>query len=330
MTVSTHSLVNQVAATMGVSWYTLVTALLSVGWTQQGSGDGTTFSNSAAGPVVSGGTGTGGLDGTNRWVRLRDPSGNREIIIKRESSASVWSLYYSYSARFTGGSPGASARPTATDEVTIISSGNFNTSALIYTHAVVEDTAINGVWGFWLIRTIQSTSTRADFICCDPLSSRTDESRYASLGSVIDPCVWHAFQGTASPAGSSSSLSVTMQLLYSPTLSTRTLIPIICARFGTNNGSGNTISDASGISAGGMGANDYDGGDDIIAVRYMRFLNQGSGNPGLFFGLSHHLSEKTIIARNYPDVVQHPSSDLAWVYYNGFAIPWPKGTTPSP
>lgn len=327
MTVSTHSSVNQSAANATLAMDVLRVALIAAGWTQQGSGDGTTFSNSAAGPVVSGGSGVGGLDGTSRWVRLRDPGGGREIIIQRNGASSQLSLYYSYSARFTGGSPGAAARPTATDEVTIINTLTFSSTTPSYAHAIVEDTPVNGVYGFWLIRTVQSTSVRMDFIACDPISAGTDESRYGVIGTAIDPCVWHTFNNVASPAGSSSGLLATMQTLYAPTSSLRTLFFVICARFGTNNGSGNVMSDASGPAT-GMGVNDYDGGDDLVAVRYMRFTNQTGGNPGVMLGLSHHLSEKTIVARNYPDVVQHGSSDLAWVYYNGFAIPWPKGTAP--
>lgn len=330
MTVSTYSSVNQAANTAALAIGTVLrAALLAAGWTQVGSGDGSTFSNAGAGPVANGGSGATGLDNSTAWVRWRDPAGAREILFQRIGS-NTFSLWYSYGARFTGGSPSATVRPTASDEQQILNSANFTSTTPAYAHAVVESVAINGVYGFWLMRTVQSTSVRMDFIACDPLSNVSDETRYGVLGTQIDPCVWLTFNGTASPQMTPTSLSSTsgLQILINPTQPGRSMLPVTCARIATNNGSGNAMADGSSAPA-GMGTNDYDGNDDLEACLYVRFVNMGSGNPGAVIGYSHHMSLKTIAARQYPDVVQHGSSDLAWVYYSTLAIPWPKGTAPS-
>ncbi len=333
MTVSTHSSVNQSAATMSAALNVLRAALLTAGWTQVGSGDASTFSNSGTGPVTGGGSGAGGMDNTGAWVRLRDPGGVREMIFQRGASSASWSLFYSVGARFTGGSPSATVRPTATDEVTVFSAVNFSTTSPAYAHAIVEDTAINGVYGWWLVRTQQATSVRMDFIGCDPLSSGTDQSRYAVLGAAVDPCVWINFPSISTPALDPASLgtgnAAVAQILFAPNLSTRALLTICCLRDGLNDGSGNTMATGGATTPNGMAANDYDSGDDLVAVMYGRLNNQSNGNPGMLIGLSHHMSMKTIAARQYPDVVQHGSSDLAWLYYNTLGIPWPKGTVPS-
>src|SRR5438105_3370476 len=101
---------NQTPLTGALAFYQLIALMLAAGWTQQGSGDGATFSNAAAGPVVSGSIGTGGLNNTNAWVRLRMPVVNgvtREITIQRTSASSIWRVKYSRSGGFTGGAPSA-------------------------------------------------------------------------------------------------------------------------------------------------------------------------------------------------------------------------------
>jgi len=329
MTVATFSSVNQAVTTTALMWNVLRVALLAAGWTQEGSGDGTTFSNAATGPVTGGGTGVAGLDGTGRWVRLRDPDGNREMIISRGASATVWSLHYSYVDRFTGGAPSATQRPTATDEQTIVNGATFGSTAVGYAHAVVEDTAINGVWGWWLVRTVQSTSVRVDLVGCDPLSSVADETRYPVLGDDIDPCVWLSFPNTATPSFSNTSLSSNaMQILMYPDTASAAMFSVIVARVADYTGGGNSVADGTSAPT-GVPVSPWDAGDDLFAACYMRFSNQASSTPSILVGASHHLSLKCVTARQYPDSVQHASLDLAWVYYNTMAVPWPKGTTPS-
>jgi hypothetical protein len=324
VTVSTHSSVNQAVTTTAAMWFVLRTALLAAGWTQEGSGDASTFSNAGTGPVTT----AAALNATGAWIRLRDPSGNREMIIQRGASANVWSLFYSYSARFTGGSPSATVRPTATDEQTIINGSTFGSTAVGYAHAVVEDTAINGVWGWWLIRTVQSTSVRSDFVACDPLSDTTDEQRFDVLGAAIDPCVWLAFPNTATPSLSATGLTVTMQQLWYPGTVNAALFQVLVARSVDYTGGGNALADGTSAPA-GLPVSPYGGGDELVAATWYRWTIISSSIPGVMLGSSHHLSLKCVAARQYPDVVQHGSLDLAWVYYNTIAIPWPKGTAPS-
>jgi hypothetical protein len=310
-------------------WAILRTALLAAGWTQQGSGDGSTFSNAAAGPVTNGGVGATGLDGNGRWVRFRDPSGNREIVISQGAGgATYWSLHYSYSARFTGGSPGASQRPTASDELAVFVNTAFHSTASGYAHAIVENVAINGVWGWWLVRTVQGSSTRADFIACDPVSSTANESRYAVLAGAIDPCVWLSFPNEPDPSFSPGSLGTQIKQLWHPGTVSAAFYGLLVAKLGDITGGGAQLVSGSG-GHDGIPADTWATGDDLVACYWFRFVSMSDSTPGIIVGASHHLSTKCVIVRQYPDSVEHASQDLAWLYYGRFGIPWPKGTTPS-
>lgn len=327
MTVSTHSLVNQACATFALALAVLRTALLAAGWTQEGSGDGSTFSNAGAGPVTGGGSGVAGLDGTGRWMRFRDPSGIREIILFRGGSATTWSLVYSFAARFTGGSPAAAQRPTATDEVAIFTNQILSLSATSYAHAVVEDTAINGAWGFWFMTSTQATSARTNFFACDVLAAGAVNSRYAALGSIVDPCVWLNGLNAANPNLSPTAFNTgAIFNLFAAGTPSASLLALTSAQY--DSGGGNLSFSFSGTLTQGLPVSAWDGGDDIAAMIYSRMVAIGA--PGIALGISHHMSAKGIPARNYPDVVQDASLDFAWVYWSTFAIPWPKGTTPSP
>ena len=101
-------------ATGAVAMWRVISMLVAAGATKVADSDGTTYS--AVGTrVTSGASGAQGLGNTNAWVRLQLPGG-RELTIQRGASNTVWRVKYSASAYFTGGSPGATQTPSATDE----------------------------------------------------------------------------------------------------------------------------------------------------------------------------------------------------------------------
>lgn len=110
--------------------YTLISTLVSAGWTKVMDSDGTTYSAIGA-QVTSGSSGANGLGNTNAWVRLQSPPTNggtivnqtREITIQRGTTDLVWRIKYSASALFAGGTPGISQTPLSTDEVFMIGGG---------------------------------------------------------------------------------------------------------------------------------------------------------------------------------------------------------------
>lgn len=109
------SSVNLAPSTGAVAVWNIIQTLKQAGWTQVEDADGTTYSSSGA-QVTGGASGAHGLGNNGAWVRLRDPGGTHEISIQRGTTDLVWRVKWSHSARFTGGSPGATRVSSATDE----------------------------------------------------------------------------------------------------------------------------------------------------------------------------------------------------------------------
>lgn len=123
--------VNNLPATGTAAIWLLITTLISAGWTQVGSGDGSTYANGSAGPVTGSGSGATGLGNSNAWVRIQAPSVNqgavsnqtREWLFQRGTDSRSWRFKYSASAGFSGGSPSATVAPTGTDQVVMLGAG---------------------------------------------------------------------------------------------------------------------------------------------------------------------------------------------------------------
>ena len=133
-----HWKVNQQTTNGTIRYWDMIETMLAALWTMPNSGDGLTLGV----PVTHGGTGNGGLGNNNAWVRLQDPGGGREIIIQRKTSSdSLWDFVYSPSAKFTGGSPTQTVRPTATDEGLIINGANVHPTTNSLHHCWASDVA---------------------------------------------------------------------------------------------------------------------------------------------------------------------------------------------
>lgn len=111
-----------VTGTAAVGTYRLKAALIARGWTVPSSSDGTTY-NSSGDQISSGAAGANGLGNANAWFRIRMPGAGvtREFVFQRVSAA-AWRIKYSV-AGFTAGSPSATRVPSATDEQVIIGGG---------------------------------------------------------------------------------------------------------------------------------------------------------------------------------------------------------------
>jgi len=114
------------ALTDGGLIHKLKEELVDEGWDVVSSGSGTGAAYNASGDVHAPGTTYAGtLDLANAWFRLRAPvamSPRREYVFQRPNTAhSVWRVYYSSDGTgFTGATPSATVRPTASDEQSII------------------------------------------------------------------------------------------------------------------------------------------------------------------------------------------------------------------
>ncbi len=120
--------VNNTPTTGATAMWTLISTLVSAGWTQQDSSDGTIHS---AGQVTGGGTSTHGLGNNSAWVRLSAPAVNggsvanqtREITIQRGTADRDWRIKYSASATFSGGAAAATVTPDSADEIFMLGGG---------------------------------------------------------------------------------------------------------------------------------------------------------------------------------------------------------------
>lgn len=115
------SLVNQTTSSGAVAAYSLLTTLISGGWSAVSSGDGLSAYNGSGNVFTSGNSGANGFDNTNAWIVLQQPgggtapyTGTRQLRITRAANASQIYMAHSFSVGFTGGA--AATLPTASDQ----------------------------------------------------------------------------------------------------------------------------------------------------------------------------------------------------------------------
>ncbi len=107
---------NTVYATTAAAIFAFKALLKAAGWVVKSSGDGLSAFSSSADIITGNGSGANGINNSQAWFRIQDPGGLREFVWQRGSaSAHHWWVTYSAQSKFTGGSPSATARPTATD-----------------------------------------------------------------------------------------------------------------------------------------------------------------------------------------------------------------------
>lgn len=117
--------VNVSPATGGAAVFVLKQTLKQAGWVVRSSSDGTTY-NSTGDQITTGSSGAGGMSNTNAWFRIQSPAGagGREFTFQRGTTGPNWRIKLSHSSGFTGGSPGATQTPSATDEQLLIGAGS--------------------------------------------------------------------------------------------------------------------------------------------------------------------------------------------------------------
>ncbi len=98
--------------------YRLKTALKASGWIVPKSSDGTTY-NGAGDQITSGASGSNGMNNSDAWFVITTPTGTKQWLFQRKTNSYSWIIKVS-KAGFSGGSPGASTLPTATDAGTLV------------------------------------------------------------------------------------------------------------------------------------------------------------------------------------------------------------------
>src|SRR5574343_1468993 len=141
--------VNNAVLTGATSMYKFKQLLKTAVWTVLSSSDGTTY-NSGADIITSGAAGANGFGNNSAWVRIQMPTANsvnREFTLQRSTTNTTWTIKYSYSAGFIGGSPNATTTPTATDSQTLLNASTlFNTDSTYRLNIGADNASPDGFW----------------------------------------------------------------------------------------------------------------------------------------------------------------------------------------
>lgn len=110
-------LLNQSPSNGTVATWNWIIQLKVAGWTDIEDSDGTTYA-AMGGQVTGSNSGTNGLDNVSAWVRLKAPTGTREMLFQHRDSGDsrFWRIAMSPVAGFITGSPDATHTPDATDQ----------------------------------------------------------------------------------------------------------------------------------------------------------------------------------------------------------------------
>lgn len=314
---------NQTPATGAVAVYNLKERMKAAGWVVKASSDGLTY-GPAADQIGHGGSGAGGMANTGAWFRIQAPDGIREFTFHRGTTNQYWRVKYSASAKFTGGTPGATQTPTATDEVVMRGSGTdasagstswFGTDGT-YRQQIGADNA--APYAFWMstYATGGSVNTSGSMVF-DPVSS--------SSPADTDPVVIY-FDAGASPDNSiqsngSSPWSATSSGpggWLKKGLAGETYVGIA----GLNYNVGNTS-----IVPGGGVTNPHDGDDDELPIVYYRGAAQTA--PQGYKGISG-VFRWHVPTRACGDVASVAAAMDRFILPGGkVSVPWDGVTVPT-
>jgi hypothetical protein len=327
--------VNNIPLTGSVAMYTLISTLISAGWTKVMDSDGTTYSSSGA-QLNHGGAGVNGLGNTSAWVRLRAPAVNvgtvvnqtRELTFQRGTTDVVWRIKYSASAGFSGGSPSSTATPSAADEVFMAGSGTDASpgyTTIFTTNKTYHwNVAAGGASEFYsfvaFAHPIGSVTTAASLIVLDALtlgsyssldvdpavticttnswSSSDFIGTSAAITNVTNPSYARAWMGPTTAAGASiTSNSVNVNIVV----------------YGNNIIGGTSTN---------QGTNPWTNKDDLVPALW---VSQNSIAPRGIKGFSSVFSLGTTSRRNMETIDVFSIRDK--IYVHGLWLPW-SGVTP--
>ena len=164
-------------ATGAQAMYELKGLLKLAGWSVLSSSDGTTY-NAAGDQISNGGAGANGMANNSAWFRIRSPAGAGAVsfTFQRGTTNQAWRIKRSRTAGFTGGSPGATQTPSATDEGIMTGGGtdaaptyvNLQTTDGTYRWNAGADNA--APYGWWAGSFLVGGGVPLTFLCHDPLT----------------------------------------------------------------------------------------------------------------------------------------------------------------
>ena len=171
-------------STGSVAMYNWKAWLITQGWTVPRSSDGTTY-NSTGDQITGGGSGAHGLANNSAWFVIQMPlvnAVNRQFCFQRGTDNQHWRIKYSFSAGFTGGSPGATQTPSATDEEVLCGAGTdaapsfytmFQTDGIYRQHMAADNASPYGCWNVCVPIGVYDDAVTRGIMMVDPMASGT-------------------------------------------------------------------------------------------------------------------------------------------------------------
>lgn len=308
-------------ATGAVAMYELKELLKSAGWSVLSSSDGTTY-NAAGDQISSGASGANGMANNSAWFRIRSPAGAGSVsfTFQRGTTNLAWRIKRSRAAGFTGGSPGATQTPSATDEGTMLGGGtdaaptfnNLFTTDGTYRWNGGADNA--SPYGWWCASFSTGGSAPVCTLIHDPLTGTepTDADQAA---------FWMAISGQ-------NALTVATITSEAQTATTRAIWsqPISAAPVGYAFWSGAVIynnANARLYAPGGLPTNPITTKDEVFPIIFVR--SSLIANPG-YKGVST-MVRWTGTTRTTGDTLT-VSSSRDRIIYGDVSLPW-DGSVPS-
>jgi len=318
-------------ATASLAMYLLKTTLVTAGWTVTSDSDGTTY-NATGGQVTSGAGGAGGLGNVLAWIRLQAPtvgSNTREIIIQRNSSVAtaaddqLWRIKYSANAGFTGGSPGATRTPSATDEVIMIGAGTDASPTFFqffganggYRWHIMAGGATE-LYSFMTVNLNSTTTNINGFIGLDVLKSGTYPSE------DIDPAVFCTITATVitqtPPSNNSTNPSNSRAWLGATSAAGNSLVSnnvnVGLDKYSTVGGST------------GIAVNPFSSKDTLWSPIWMALSSNPSRSPFGVKGASTIALMGSVVRTNLDTITSVGTRDL--IYLGHLWLPW-DGSVPT-
>ena len=316
--------VNNNPATGAVAMYTVLSTLVTAGWLVKADSDGTTYASSG-GQITGGASGTHGLGNSKAWFRIQAPvvgTQKREFTFQCTTVGTGWRVKYSPSAGFTGGSPGATQTPTASDEVLIMGSALGTDSsptgvALFGTDAGYRFSIVAGdstaSYGFyWFANNIYTTTISSGFLL-DIMKSGS----YPSADT--DPCVIYYNQGQAF-SGNIFSYTSGKALLNT----TYQLVSTSAVLVNTTTNSTDVLAPPTVASSSYSITNQFTYGDNLLPVLWGRDSSQSS--PYGMKGISTFLLAPLAL-RNVLDTISVNTTN-DYIVLGLYALKWGSGTIP--
>lgn len=212
-------------ATGAEAIFNLKACLKAAGWTVTSSSDGTTY-NASGDQITVATSGAGGMANNSAWFVIQSPAGAgaQQFCWQRGTTNLVWRLKRSRTAGFTGGTPGITIVPSATDEYLLLGAGTdaaptfagYHATDGLYRWNVAADNA--SPYGFWAGAIPTGGGSPGAGICLEPLigTDPTDADQYIIHLACTNQNCYLSAAITAESGAATSNQTVSQVISTSP------------------------------------------------------------------------------------------------------------------